>query len=171
MNGLLRRIRAALGMGLTWAVAWAPIGAVLGGVLRLLLPATPVGFLSVVATNAVSFAVLGFVGGAVFSGILRLAEGNRRFDQLSLPRFAIWGAVGGLALGAAAATAGLWGGGFGLLGMGMMGAATVLGAASAAGTLAVARSAESRELSGPAGEVRDTGLTPSERRDLLGPGR
>jgi hypothetical protein len=170
VSGRLRRIRGAIGMGLTWAVGWAPIGAVLGAVLRLVLPGSPLGLGSVIALNAASLAALGFVGGAVFSAILRVAEGRRRFDQLSLPRFAAWGAIGGLILGGAAATIGMWGGGW-LLGTGMMGAATILGAVSAAGSLALARGADDRELIASAGDVADVGLTSSERDHLLGPGR
>jgi hypothetical protein len=169
VSGGLRRIRGAIGMGLTWAAGWAPIGAVLGAVLHLVLPGSPLGLGSVMALNAVSLAALGFVGGAVFSAILRVAEGRRRFDQLSLPRFAAWGAVGGLILGGAAATIGMWGGGW-LLGTGMMGAATILGAVSAAGSLALARGADDRESIASARDVEDVGLTSSERDHLLGPG-
>lgn len=170
VSGLLRRIRGAIGMGLTWAVGWAPIGAVLGGVLHAILPGSSLGLGSVIALNAASFAALGFVGGAVFSAILRVAEGSRRFDQLSLPRFAAWGAVGGLLLGAAAAMIGMWGGGYGLLGAGMIGAATILGAVSAAGSLALARVADDRELTVSGQDVADVGLTSSERDHLLGSG-
>ena len=46
----------------------------------------------------VFFAMLGFLGGAAFSGVLGMTEGRRRFDQMSLPRFAGWGAVGSLVL-------------------------------------------------------------------------
>jgi hypothetical protein len=42
------------------------------------------------------FGVLGFIAGVIFSAILALTEGRRRFDQMSLPRFAVWGATGGL---------------------------------------------------------------------------
>jgi hypothetical protein len=44
--------------------------------------------------------VLGFVAGVIFSVLLALTEGRRRFDQMSLPRFAAWGAAGGLLLSA-----------------------------------------------------------------------
>ena len=41
-------------------------------------------------------AVTGLVGGAIFSLALGIAEGRRRFDEMSLPSFAVLGAVGGL---------------------------------------------------------------------------
>lgn len=145
MRGWLGRIRGAIGMGLTWAAGWAPIGAVLGWVLHLVLPGGGLGLGGVIALNAATFAVLGFLGGTIFASVLRLTEGRRRFDELSLPRFAGWGAVGGLVLGGVAVSAGLWGGGLGVLGAGMMGAATLLGAGSAAASLAVARAADDRE--------------------------
>jgi hypothetical protein len=46
----------------------------------------------------VAFGGIGFVGGAAFSVVLGIAEGRRRFDQMSVPRFAILGATAGLGL-------------------------------------------------------------------------
>ncbi len=40
----------------------------------------------------------GFLCGVVFFTLLRMAEGRRRLDELSLPRAAAWGAVSGLLL-------------------------------------------------------------------------
>jgi hypothetical protein len=125
---------------------------------------------SVIALNAGMFAVLGFIGGTVFAGVLRLTEGRNSFDKLSLPRFAAWGAIGGALLGSLAVWVGLWGGGVGLLGAGMVGAASVLGGLSAAGSLAIARRAGDRGLlEGDAG-VEDVGLTEAARLQLLGGG-
>jgi len=142
-----RRMRGTVGMGLTWAASWAPIGAVVGAVLHTVLPGSLIGLGSVVLLNATTFAILGFVGGVSFAGILRVAEGHHQFDELSIPRVATWGAIGGVLLGGLAAAGGLWGGGFGLLGLGMMSAATLLGSSSAAASLALARAADDRSLS------------------------
>ena len=142
----LQRVRGAIGIGLTWAAGWAPIGAITGWVAGVAF-----GFpVAVVAANyALMFGALGFLGGTIFSGVLRLAEGRRSFEQLSLPRFAAWGAVGGLLLGGLAITASLLGGGFTTLGAVIAAASTLLGAGSAAGTLAVARTAnDARALRG-----------------------
>jgi hypothetical protein len=69
--------------------------------------------------------------------------GRRRFDQMSLPRFAAWGAVGGILLsGIFVVAAGLGGDGFLVLGP----VFALSGAGSAAGSLALARMAEDREL-------------------------
>ena len=92
MKKWLRRIRGAVGMGLTWAAAWFGVGAIVG--LVMLGDYGPTG----AAFSAAIYAVLGFVGGAVFSVVLGITEGRRRFDQMSLWRFAAWGAVGGLLL-------------------------------------------------------------------------
>lgn len=93
-----RRIRGAIGMGLTWAVAWA-IAGVLLGVSSNLLPFLPWdAFFEVFDAPLPALAIPGFVGGMLFGGILGIAARERSFQQLSVPRFATWGAVGGLLL-------------------------------------------------------------------------
>lgn len=87
MPRLWRRLRGAIGMGLTWAVAWG----LLGGVPRWIL-----GMESDLPFPLL-FAMLGFAAGVGFTGVLAALEGRRRFDELSAPRFAAWGAaVGGV---------------------------------------------------------------------------
>jgi hypothetical protein len=138
MKKWLRRIRGAVGMGLTWAAAW--FGAGMITVLGLLLitgtrPDVPIPLV---------FGVFGFVGGVTFSGVLSLLEGRRRFAQMSLPRFAAWGAAAGfllstafvLAVALAGDPAFLWN----LVGLGPIVAAA--GAGSAAGSLVLARRAD-----------------------------
>jgi hypothetical protein len=89
------------------------------------------------------FAPLGFVTGVIFSGILVAIERRRRFDRVSLSRFAGWGAVSGLLLsgtfvvGAALRGESLWGE-FLLFGLPL----ALSSAASAAGSLALARRAQ-----------------------------
>jgi hypothetical protein len=140
MQKWLRRGRAAVGMGFTWAAAWFGAGIVLGVVT---------GFDADVPFPLL-FALLGFIAGVIFSGLLALTEGRRRFDEMSLSRFAGWGGLGGLLLSGlfliATSLGGenLWGE--------MLGLAptfALAGAICAAGSLAVARRAERSEL--PAG--------------------
>jgi FtsH-binding integral membrane protein len=88
MRKSLRRVRGAIGMGLTWGAAWCAAGIMLAVVTRFKAD----------APFPLIFGVLGFIAGVIFSAILALAEGRRRFDQMSLPRFAVWGATGGLLL-------------------------------------------------------------------------
>lgn len=161
----LRRIRGAIGMGLTWAVGWMPIGALLG------LTLTIIGLDPQGATQfwwgAKVFGVLGLLGGSIFGTVVGLAEGRRRFDQLSLPRFAMWGSLGGLLLGV---------GGLQVLGgislhtfdIVAVGATTLLGMASATGTLMLARRAEDKRLLEAGDDIATAGLTPRQSRRLLG---
>src|SRR5919112_1058124 len=83
MKKWLRRIRGTVGMGLTWAAGWELVGVL----IELFID--PMGPLVDVWPTAL--AMPGFLGGAVFSAVLQVAEGRRRFDELSLPRFGAWG--------------------------------------------------------------------------------
>ena len=154
MKGWLRRIRGAVGMGVTWAVGWA-IAGVLIGVSSVLLPFLPWDvFFEVFDAPLPALAIPGFFGGALFSTVLGIAGRRRRFDELSLPRFAAWGAVGGVLVSlipAAMVSAGLGSVGEGvnlwLSTAAVMGPFTLLGAVSASGSLKLARMAEAQELS------------------------
>ena len=144
MRTLLRRIRGAIGMGFTWAAAWSAVGFV---------PRWVFGIESDLPFPLL-FGALGFIAGGTFSGILMLTESRRRLDQLSLPRFAAWGAIGGLLLSALFVRGASYG-------LGEVLAITttfaVACAVSAAGSLAIARRAVRREL-------------PDQKRNLLGDG-
>ncbi len=164
MKRWLRRIRGAVGMGLTWAVGWALVG-VLIGVSSLLLPMG--WFVDVFDAPLPALAVPGFFCGATFSMVLGIAGRRRRFDELSLPRFAAWGALGGLLLGLPpVAVAGPTAGPAAIAVV--LGTLTLLGAASASGTLMLARRAEDRELLDASAMVADVGLTEGEAHELLG---
>ena len=158
MKRWLRRIRGAFGTALTWAIAWSGVGATLG----LVWPnSSGRGVAASVVDGFIGWAILGFVSGATFSVVLGIAEGRRRLDEMSLPRFAAWGALGGLLLGTvlfAMYGDGNWA-------MGLVG--TLLGAGSAAGSLALARLAHDRELLEHGADVADIGLTTEEKRELL----
>jgi hypothetical protein len=166
MKEWLRRIKAAIGMGLTWAAGWMPIG-VLFALSLSVVGLGPPGLAGFVGTSAVLFGVLGFCGGSIFSAVLRLAEGRRRFDELSLPRFALWGGVGGLLLGAMAGMVLFTGPGMQLADAVVAGVTTLLGAGSAAGTLALARRAEDEGLLEAGADVPQVGATEKERKKLL----
>ena len=152
-------------MGLTWAAGWAPIGAIIGLVVGV-VDGLPLGAL--VDVWVTTLAVLGFLGGAIFSTVLRIAEGRRRFDELSLLRFAAWGALGGLLLGGLAVAVGLLGPGLSFVDAIIAGTTTLLGAGSAAGSLALARRVDDRESLEAGEDVADVGLTEEETHQLLG---
>ena len=161
MRSWMKRVRGAIGMGLTWATAWLPVGAVVGWTLGLFFTGARMG------QWAALFTALGFVGGTIFSSVLRLAEGRRRFDELSMPRFAAWGALGGLLLGGLAVAAGVLGPGLSLVDLVTVTVTTAMGAGSAAGTLALARLSDDQELLDTSSEVADVGLSSEEARRLL----
>jgi len=142
MKRWLRRVRGAIGMGFTWAVAWFGAGMVL---LLIVGPdAADVPF-------PLGFGMFGFLAGATFSVVVGMVEGRRSFGQMSVPRFALWGAVGGLLLsGAFILAAGLDGGLILVLGP----VFALSSAASAAGSLALARRADDRELLGSGSDAK-----------------
>ena len=140
MKKWLRRIRGAIGMGLLWGAAWGLAGNIvtLGFVLRTgSRPDAPF---------PIMFGAFGFLAGVVFSGVLGLVEGRRRFGQMSLPRFAAWGAIGGLLVSATFVLAVSLGGNPSFLrNLLVVGPAFAVAAAgSAAGSLALARRAQDR---------------------------
>jgi hypothetical protein len=160
MKKWLRRIRGALGMGLTWAVGWAPVGAIVGSVVAL-----GGGPLGGVVEAVLLYAASGFVVGAAFSGLLGIAEGRRRFDEMSLGRFATWGALGGLLISPYTIFDGMP---LTLTNVVGVGAVMLLSAGSAAGSLALARREDDQELLEAGEDVADVGLTVDETRQLLG---
>ena len=156
-----RRIRGAIGMGLAWGAAGFGAGILLARVFSF----------DVDLPFALLFAPLGFFAGIIFSGILVVTEGGRGFDRMSLSRFAGWGAVSGLLL------SGIFVVGAALRGETLWGEFLVFGpvlamasAVCAAGSLALARRAERRELPGPSGDPAEAELTEDEKRELLGRG-
>ena len=114
------------------------------------------------------FGGLGFVGGGLFSTVLVMSDGRRRFDQLAIPRFTALGAVGGLLLGALVTVTGFVDGlpfGYAIVGS----VTALLGATSAACTLAIARRSEDDALLRTSEEVGKVGLGQHETHDLLRP--
>jgi hypothetical protein len=153
MGKWMRRIRGAIGMGVTWGFVWSAVGSV---------PRWVFGF-NTDAPFPLIFGVLGFIAGVTFSVLLALTAGRRRFDQLSLPRFAGWGAMGGVLLSALFAKAASLGWGDVLAIAPTLAAAS---AACAAGSLAVARRSVRRELPDARANTAHPELTDHEYRKL-----
>ncbi len=156
MSKWLKRVRGAVGIGLTWAVAWGFVGALLG--LSLVGPVAIVGV-------SLLFALYGLICGGAFSVVLGLAGRRRTFDEMSLPRFAGLGALAPLLLIVPTAFSG---GVFNPNGLIAVALLALLGAGSAAGSLGLARMADDRELLEAGEETADIGLTKEETRELLG---
>ena len=128
MKKWLRRILGAVGMSLTWAAGWGLVGVLIG------MFVDPHG--SIEDMWVVTLGVPGFLSGVVFSAVLGIAEGRRRFDELPLSRFGAWGAVAGLLLGVLPFAVGSpnselppW-----VLGVVIIGSMTLLSAVSAVGS-------------------------------------
>lgn len=140
-------------MGLTWAAGWAVFGVLLGASSLVLTWLPWDAFFAVFDAPLPALALPGFVGGVLFSAVLGSAGRHRRFEDLSLPQFAAWGALGGLLLSsvpAAGAAIGLLtmnesGPGAVRLTLTIAGPLTLLSALSAAASLILARRAERRQ--------------------------
>ena len=165
MNKWLKRMRGALGVGLTWAVGWGFVGGLLALLLGVLEPGIPGTILAGVVRG---FLQAGLVAGGTFSIALGLAGRRRSFDEMSLPLFAVLGAVAApLILGIAPVLFGTWV----ISGPAVLVVTAVvssLGAASAAASLALARMADDSELLETGEELSDIRSTKDERRELLG---
>ena len=153
MRKWLRRTRGAIGMGVTWGAAWAGAGFVL---------AVATGF-KADAPFPLIFGVLGFIAGVTFSAFLMLTEGRRRFEEMSLPRFAAWGAAGGVVLSAVFARAASlrWGDVLAIILTFALGSAVC-----ASASLAVARRGSSRELPDNSVDTAEAELNEREERRL-----
>jgi hypothetical protein len=141
-------------MGFTWAAAWFVAG---------LVPRWVFGFNADVPFPLV-FGVLGFMAGVIFSVLLMLTEGRRGFDQMTLPRFAAWGAVSGFLLSAIFTRAASLG--FGEV-LAIAPTFAVACAICASGSLALARRAAMRELPDIRENTAEAELTDHEKRKLL----
>ncbi len=164
MKRWARLVRGAVGMGVSWATAWVAVGLLIG-VSSVLFPAFPWdAFFDVFDAPLPALAIPGFIGGALFSVLLGIAGRRRRFEQLSLPTFTAWGALGGLLLGlvptamvaAGLATLGPQFHGPLQLAAVIAGPLTLLSAASASATLLVARRAAKKSF--PEGGAHAAGL-------------
>ncbi len=171
MKKWMRQIRGAVRMGLTWAVG----GFLVGFGIEMIHNVWPTPFGSIVDIWPAALGYPAFFGGVVFSTVLGIAGRRRRFDELSIPRFAAWGAVGGLivslipaamvAMGLATPNIPLW-----QITAALVGPLTLGSAIAASGSLALARMAEDRELLDASADVDQAGLTEDEARELLGGG-
>jgi len=144
MHNVLRRLRGAIGMGILWALA----GAFLGGLIEL-LDNIGVGWNWIDGTDMwiPLFAIPGFFAGIAFSLVLGIAGHNKKFEELSLLTFTLWGAISGLLLGGVALALGIL-----IPAVYVLGVPALFCATAATGTLAVARMGERPALPAARGE-------------------
>lgn len=160
MNRWPRRIRGAVGMGVVWAIG----GAGIGGMIELLDNVLPGGLAMASAVDMwpQTLAIPSFMLGVVFAVVLGVVGARRRFDELSVPQFAAWGAMAGLLLG-------LWPVSNGAPPYALA-VTSIWSAIAASGSPALARRAEYRELLAAGAGVAEAGLTERESQELLGRG-
>jgi hypothetical protein len=142
MRNWLKRARAALGLGLLWAVGGIGIAAVLELLDNVMPAAHPLTRL--VDMWPQTLAILGFLAGTIFGVVLGIAGARRRFDQLSLPWLTACGAAAGLVLGVVLPVS-----------LPVAGVITVASAIGGASSLELARWAERRERLGAAPEKQE----------------
>ena len=84
-------IRGALLMVVLWVAGW---GLGYGGIMEVV---DPDGRVQDIWPTVL--AIPGLIGGIIFSAILAIAERGRSFDEISIVRFALWGAASGMVVG------------------------------------------------------------------------
>ena len=147
IKALLLKIRGGIGVGLSWAV----VAFLLGGIPELIGNIWPNAITSAVDIWPALLGIAAFLGGVGFSVVLAVAGRNKRFDELSLGRFALLGAIGGalastfpallLSLGLGSPNVPL-----GKITLVILAPLSFGGAAAASITLFVARMSESQDL-------------------------
>jgi hypothetical protein len=164
MRTWVRRIRGAVGMGLLWALLWAPVAVIIG--TQIVDPDD-----SMDEMWWMVGALPGFLSGVVFSAVLSAVARRRRLDELSVARVGGWGAVAGLIIGILPFLLGDRGGRpMWPLVVTVIPSLTLLSAASAAASLAMAQRAQRREALDRGAGMEDAGLTEGELLELLGGG-
>jgi hypothetical protein len=141
-------------MGLVWGAAWSVAGMVPRWVLGI----------NTDAPLPMIFGVLGFFAGLTFACLVLLTEARRKFHQISLARFAGWGAMGGLFLSALFAKAASldWADV-----LAIAPTFALASAACAAGSLTLARRAQRQEL--PTAPADPPGIETADREKQILP--
>ncbi len=89
------KLRGMLGNAVTWGVTWSIWAFLVIAVGYVLGPHQALPFLVTAPLVVMTSALIGFLGGAVFSGILGILYRRRSLEELSAPGLALWGAVAG----------------------------------------------------------------------------
>jgi hypothetical protein len=152
-------------MGLTWG----GVGFVVGMGIELIHNIWPNPLGSMVDVWPAVLAYPGFLGGVAFSAVLGMLGRRRRFDELSVPGIAAWGALGGLVvslipaamvgLGLATPNIPLW-----QITAALIVPCTLGSAIAASGSLVLARWAENRQPLDAGRDVANVGLTEEDER-------
>lgn len=149
---VLRWLRGLMGVGVSWGALWGVIGAGIGFVLGWLDP-TLWQFSNPAVVWGLGMGAYGVVSGLGFGGLLSMREGSKTVGELSLPRVAVWGVLGSMAVPLLFGALGTFDAGT-TMGdiVGAMLVTGSLGGTFASGSVAIARRAE---------------IAPSDERHLL----
>lgn len=93
----LRKIRGALGTGVTWAAGWGVLGAVHGLILGLVRPWHWI-YYNPIVTTAWGYALGGMIAGTGFATLLAWLGRRQKLREISRLRVAISGVMGGAVL-------------------------------------------------------------------------
>jgi hypothetical protein len=91
-----KELGRVVGLAVTWAVIWAIPGMAIEAIDNVLPSLVP--FASRIDMWPQTLALPGFLGGLLFAAFLTVAERRRGFEELSLVRVCLWGALVGLLL-------------------------------------------------------------------------
>ena len=97
MDRIVRTIRGAIGVGVTWAALWALFGFLFALMVRIVSD-EPFGPGENELTAAIVFGIVGFLSGSLFALVMAIAERRRTLSELSVGRAAGWGALASAAL-------------------------------------------------------------------------
>lgn len=90
MNKLLRKLRGAMGIGLTWGALWAAIFAAISIIVWVIKPEDIDAGEGPIRVGAIGGGI-GLMSGVAFSILLSFAESGRAIRDIALSRAAIWG--------------------------------------------------------------------------------
>jgi hypothetical protein len=140
----LRRLRAAIVMGVLWALIWGPAAILLGTLV--IDPDNSMDEMWVMIG-----AIPGFLTGVIFSAVLGIAARERPLEALSTARVGGWGALAGVVIGVLPFLLGDTSGGAltWVTATTIVASITLLSAVSAAGSLLIAKQGAQRELAPP----------------------
>jgi hypothetical protein len=126
---MTRSLKRTAILALSWAMAWAPIALLIG--VTIIDPDN-----SMDEMWPLVGAYPGFLCGLLFSALLGIAERGNRLGQVSVPRAALWGLLGGVLVGAIPTVLAEPGG---LLSAWIIGSITLMSAVSAVVSVMIAR--------------------------------
>jgi len=99
MKTWLRKLGGVASIGATWGLACSVLGIAIGAIVSMIWPdILPFTVVKYVVSVALWYGVGGFVLGSGFAVVLTTVDGRKTFEELTLGRTALWGALTGVGL-------------------------------------------------------------------------